>query len=50
MRTQLRQELHDCAVKLRKLAHNLPHGVGEFGLLRLSEHMAATAGQPVLQH
>ncbi len=50
MGTQLRQELRDCAIKLRKLAYNLPHGVGEFELLRLSEHMAATADQPVLQH
>ncbi|WP_156147166.1 hypothetical protein [Mycobacterium lepromatosis] len=50
MGTQLRQELCDCAVKLRKLTYNLPHRVDESGLLRLSEHMAATADQPVLQH
>lgn len=47
--TQLRQEMRDCAIRLRKLAYNLPHGVGEYELLRLSEHMAATADQPVLQ-
>lgn len=43
--TRLRQELRECAVTLRKLAYTLPHGVGEYALLRLSEQMTTTADQ-----
>jgi hypothetical protein len=43
---QLRQELREYAVELRKLAYTLPNGVGEQALLRLSAHMSTTADQP----
>jgi hypothetical protein len=45
--TRLREELRDCAVELRQLAYTLPNGVGEHGLLRLSERMRAAADQAV---
>jgi hypothetical protein len=44
---QLRQELRDYAVELRKLAYTLPNGVGEHDLLWLSERMHTTANQAV---
>jgi len=44
---QLRQELCDYAVELRKLAYTLPHGVGEHDLLWLSERMRTAADQVV---
>ncbi len=44
---RLRQELRDCAVELRQLAYTLPHGVGEHGLLRLSDRMRAAAESAV---
>jgi len=44
---QLRQELRDYAVELRRLAYALPNGVGEHDLLRLSERMHAAADQVV---
>jgi hypothetical protein len=40
---QLRQELRDYAIQLRKLAYILPNGVGEHDVLQLSEQMRATA-------
>lgn len=42
---QLRQELREYAVELRKLAYTLPNGVGEQALLRLSAHMSMSADQ-----
>ncbi|MCV7032025.1 hypothetical protein [Mycobacterium sherrisii] len=45
--TRLRQELHNYAVELRQLAYTLPNGVGEHGLLQLSERMHAAAEQVV---
>ena len=42
---QLRQELRDYAVELRKLAYTLPNGVGEHDLLALSERMRTAANQ-----
>jgi hypothetical protein len=44
---QLRQELREYAVELRKLAYTLPNGVGEQALLKLSAHMSTTADQPL---
>jgi hypothetical protein len=44
---QLRQELRNYAVELRRLAYTLPNGVGEHDLLRLSERMRAAAEQVV---
>jgi hypothetical protein len=44
---QLRQELCDYAVELRKLAYTLPNGVGEHDLLWLSERMRTAANQVV---
>ena len=44
---QLRQELCDYAVELRKLAYTLPHGVGEHDLLWLSGRMRTAANQVV---
>lgn len=41
--TRLRQQLRDCAVELRQLAYTLPNGVGEHGLLQLSDRMRAAA-------
>ena len=32
---QLRQDMHECAVELRKLAYTMPNGVGEHDLLQL---------------
>ncbi len=43
----LRQELRDCALKLRQLAYTVPNGVGEHEFLRLSERMRATADRVV---
>ncbi len=40
-----RQELRKYAVALRKLAYSLPDGVGEHGLLLLSEQMNSAADQ-----
>jgi hypothetical protein len=40
---RLRRELDTCAVELRKLAYTLPNGVGEYGLLQLSDRMSAVA-------
>lgn len=40
---QLRGELRNYAVELRKLAYALPDGIGEHDFLRLSERMSATA-------
>jgi hypothetical protein len=40
---QLRQQLRDCAIELRQLAYTLPGGVGEHGLLKLSDRMRAAA-------
>jgi hypothetical protein len=45
--TQLRQELRNYAIQLRRLAYTLPNGVGEHDLLRLSERMRAAADQVV---
>ena len=45
----LRQEMRDCALELRQLAHTVPNGVGEHELLRLSERMRAVADQVVRQ-
>jgi hypothetical protein len=42
---QLRQELREYAVELRKLAYTLPNGVGEQALLRLSALMSRSADQ-----
>jgi len=44
---QLRQELRDYAVELRRLAYTLPNGVGEHDLLCLSEQMRTSANQVV---
>ncbi len=41
--THLRQELRNYAVELRQLAYTLPNGVGEHGLLQLSDRMRAAA-------
>lgn len=40
-----REELRKYAVELRKLAYSLPNGVGERGLLQLSERMNSAADQ-----
>ena len=40
---QLRDELRNYAVELRRLAYTLPNGIGEHDLLRLSERMHAAA-------
>jgi hypothetical protein len=45
--THLRQQLRDCAIELRQLAYTLPNGVGEHGLLRLSDRMRAAADDAV---
>jgi hypothetical protein len=45
--TRLRQQLRDCAIELRQLAYSLPHGVGEHGLLQLSDRMRAAADAAV---
>jgi hypothetical protein len=45
--THLRQQLRDCAIELRQLAYTLPNGVGEHGLLRLSDRMRAAADNAV---
>jgi hypothetical protein len=42
---QLRQDMHECAVELRKLAYTMPNGVGEHDLLQLSEQMITASGQ-----
>lgn len=42
---RLRRELNAYAVELRKLAYTLPHGVGEYDLLRLAQRMSATADE-----
>ena len=44
---QLRQDLRNYAVELRKLAYTVPDGVGEHDLLRLSERMRAAADQAI---
>jgi hypothetical protein len=44
---QLRRDLCDYAVELRKLAYTLPNGVGEHDLLQLSERMRAASEQVV---
>ena len=44
---QLRQELREYAVEVRKLAYTLPNGVGEHDLLSLSERMRTAASQAV---
>lgn len=44
---RLRQELHEYAAEVRRLAYTLPMGVGEHDLLGLSERMYATADQKV---
>jgi hypothetical protein len=41
---QLRQDIHECAVELRKLAYTMPNGVGEHDLLQLSEQMITASG------
>lgn len=43
--TRLRQQLRDCAIELRQLAYTLPDGVGEHGLLKLSDRMRAVADE-----
>ncbi|MEE6177937.1 hypothetical protein [Mycobacterium sp. 050134] len=43
--TRLRQHLRDCAVELRQLAYTMPNGVGEHGLLQLSDRMRAAADE-----
>ncbi len=45
--TRLRQQLRDCAIELRQLAYTLPYGVGEHGLLQLSDRMRAAADEAV---
>jgi hypothetical protein len=45
--TRLRQELRNCAIELRQLAYTLPNGVGEHGLLQLSDRMRAAADEAV---
>ena len=45
--TRLREELRTCAVELRQLAYTMPHGVGEHGLLQLSDRMHAAADHVV---
>ncbi|MGO8851396.1 hypothetical protein [Mycobacterium sp.] len=45
--TRLRQQLRDCALELRQLAYTLPYGVGEHGLLQLSDRMRAAADEAV---
>ncbi|HKI39635.1 MAG: hypothetical protein ACLQIK_00910 [Mycobacterium sp.] len=45
--TRLRQQLRDCAIELRQLAYTLPNGVGEHGLLQLSDRMRAAADEAV---
>ncbi len=45
--TRLRQQLRDCAIELRQLAYTLPNGVGEHGLLQLSDRMRAAADDVV---
>ncbi len=45
--TRLRQQLRDCAIELRQLAYTLPNGVGEHGLLQLSDRMRAAADDAV---
>lgn len=45
--TRLRQQLRDCAIELRQLAYTLPQGVGEHGLLKLSDRMRAAADEAV---
>ncbi len=42
---QLRQDMRECAVELRKLAYTMPNGVGEHDLLQLSEQMITASGQ-----
>ena len=44
---QLRQDLRNYAVELRQLAYTLPNGVGEHGLLQLSDRMHAAADEVV---
>jgi hypothetical protein len=44
---QLRDELRNYALELRQLAYTLQNGVGEHGLLRLSERMRAAADEVV---
>lgn len=43
----LLEELRNYAIELRQLAYTLPNGVGEHGLLRLSDRMRAVADQAV---
>ena len=45
VKAQLREDLRNYAVELWRLAYNLPNGVGEHDLLRLSGRMRATADQ-----
>jgi hypothetical protein len=40
---RLREDLRNYAVELRQLAYTLPLGVGEHGLLQLSDRMRAAA-------
>ena len=47
LETRLRQELRDCAIELRQLAYTLPNGVGEHGLLQLSDRMRTAAEEVV---
>jgi hypothetical protein len=44
---RLRQELHEYAAEVRRLAYTLPMGVGEHDLLGLSERMLAAADHEV---
>jgi hypothetical protein len=44
---RLREELRNYAVELRQLAYTLPQGVGEHGLLQLSDRMRAAADQMI---
>lgn len=45
--TRLREDLRNYAIELRQLAYTLPMGVGEHGLLQLSDRMRAAADQMV---
>jgi hypothetical protein len=44
---RLRRELHKYAIELRQFAYTLPHGVGEYNLLQLSDRMIAAAQEVV---
>jgi hypothetical protein len=45
---QLRQDMRECALELRKLAYTIPNGVGEYDLLQLSEVMKTASDQEPL--